>query len=416
MADMFDTAPGTERVILLGVSLSDRDDTEASLNELSELLETAGAETAGRLVQKRERPDPGTYFGKGKIQELKELIFETEANAVCADDELSPAQMKNLKDRLDVKVMDRTMVILDIFARHADTAAGKIQVELAGLQYSAAHLEGLRASLSRLGGGIGTRGPGETKIELDRRLIHDRISHLKAELKELDRHRGVTRKMREKSGAFIAAIAGYTNAGKSTLLNRLTAADVRAEDKLFATLDPATRKLELPNAREILLTDTVGFIRKLPHHLVDAFRSTLEETRYADVIIHVVDASDPEMDEKMLVVYDTLRSLGVLEDKEIITVYNKMDIAGGERLPKDIHASAEVRLSAATGEGTERLIALLTEFINRKRRPFERVFPYSEAGKIGKIRERGELISEEYTEEGIRVKAMVPPELLPYLR
>ena len=252
-----------ERVILVGVSTRENDDTEDSLDELKDLVKTAGAEAVGRVIQKRELVHPGTYVGKGKIEEIRELLWELDATGIVCDDELSPAQMNNLTDILDVKVMDRTMVILDIFAAHATTSEGKIQVELAQLRYRAARLVGLRSSLSRLGGGIGTRGPGEKKLEMDRRLIHERIGQLKSELEDVKRHREVTRKQRDRKYTLSAAIVGYTNAGKSTLLNTLTGAGILAQDKLFATLDPTTRGLKLASGQEILLTDTVGFIRKL---------------------------------------------------------------------------------------------------------------------------------------------------------
>ena len=287
MAELIELKEEEERVILAAVSIGDGDHTEASVDELSELVKTAGAVTVGRVIQNRESVHPGTYLGKGKIEEVKELIRETEATGIVCDDELSPAQLKNLEDALDTKVMDRTMVILDIFASRARTREGKIQVELAQLRYRAARLVGLRASLSRLGGGIGTRGPGEKKLEMDRRLIHDRIGQLKAELEDVKRHRDVIRKKREHGGALQVAIVGYTNAGKSTLLNRLTQSDILAEDKLFATLDPTTRSLTLPGGEAVLFTDTVGFIRKLPHHLIEAFKSTLEEAKYSDVIPYV---------------------------------------------------------------------------------------------------------------------------------
>ena len=281
----------TERVILVGVSLQENDDTEDSLAELGELAETAGALVVGSAIQNRESVHPGTYVGKGKLQELRQLAAELDATGIICDDELSPAQLRNMEDALECKVMDRTLVILDIFAARASTSEGKIQVELAQLKYRLGRLAGLGTSLSRLGGGIGTRGPGEKKLEMDRRLIKNRISQLNRELSQVKMHREVTRSQRERSQVKVAAIVGYTNAGKSTLLNHLTHASVLEEDKLFATLDPTTRNLKLDSGQELLLTDTVGFIRKLPHHLIEAFRSTLEEAKYADIIIHVVDSS-----------------------------------------------------------------------------------------------------------------------------
>ena len=330
---------------------------------------------------------------------------------MAADDELSPAQMKNLSEALGVKVMDRTMIILDIFAQHAVTAEGKLQVELAQLHYTQAHLLGMHSSLSRLGGGVGTRGPGEQKLELDRRAIRARISFLRDKLGELKRHREVSRAQREKSGSYIVALVGYTNAGKSTLLNRLTDAGILAENKLFATLDPTTRKLALPGGEEVLVTDTVGFIRKLPHQLIEAFHSTLEEARYADLILHVVDASSPEADTQMAVVYETLRELKALEDHSIIAVYNKTDLPGTETLPKDIHAAASVRISAATGEGIAALKELISAEKKKSRRAFEALFPYAAAGRIQSIRRQGKLLEERYEPEGIYVRAEVPAAL-----
>ena len=403
-----------ERVILFAVSTGAVEDAENSLEELEELAETAGAVTVGTLIQSRENIHPGTYLGKGKLEELKELIWEKEATGVICDDELSPAQLRNLEDALDTKVMDRTMVILDIFAARARTSEGKIQVELAQLKYRAVRLVGLRASLSRLGGGIGTRGPGEKKLEMDRRLIHERIGQLKTELETVKRHREVVRKQREKSGILRAAIVGYTNAGKSTLLNRLTQAGILAEDKLFATLDPTTRPFVLPGGETILLTDTVGFIRKLPHHLVDAFRSTLEEARYCDVILHVVDCSNPQMDLQMHVVYETLRQLDV-RDKEIITVFNKIDRAGADTSCRDVQSDYRVKLSAKTGEGVDSLVKVFEQIIRGRQIYFDKLFSYSEAGKIQNIRKNGRLLSEEYREDGIHVTAYVPVELFEWL-
>ena len=394
MADLIDMKELEERVILVAVSTSDGDDAEESLDELAELVETAGAISVGRLIQNRERIHPGTYLGKGKIDELKERIWELDATGIVCDDELSPAQLRNLEEALDTKVMDRTIVILDIFASHATTSEGKIQVELAQLKYRAARLVGLRSSLSRLGGGIGTRGPGETKLEVDRRRIHDRIGQLKADLSDVKRHREVVRKQRENNFTLTAAIVGYTNAGKSTLLNKLTGAGILAEDKLFATLDPTTRGLKLPSGQEILLTDTVGFIRKLPHHLIEAFRSTLEEARYSDILLHVVDCSNPQMEEQIYVVYETLRQLEV-GDKTVITVFNKTDR----------------QISAKTGAGLQELTDILEMILRNRKVYLERVYPYQEAGRIQAIRRYGQLLSEEYREDGIFITAYVPAEL-----
>lgn len=420
MAELFDLKEMEERVILVAVSTGDGDDAEASLKELAELVKTAGAVTVDRMIQNREQVHPGTYLGKGKIDEVKERIWELDATGIVCDDELSPAQLKNLEAALDTKVMDRTMVILDIFASRAHTREGKIQVELAQLKYRAARLVGMRASLSRLGGGIGTRGPGEKKLEVDRRLIHERIGQLKAELEDVKRHREVTRQQRERNFAMTAAIVGYTNAGKSTLLNRLTDADILAEDKLFATLDPTTRSFVLPNGQQVLLTDTVGFIRKLPHHLIEAFKSTLEEAKYSDIILHVVDCSNPQMDMQMHVVRETLRELEIV-DKTVVTVFNKIDRlreleAAGEagplaQIPRDFSADYQVRISAKAGEGLDDLSQILEEIIRSRRVYLEKVYPYAQAGKIQTIRKYGQLLKEEYREDGIAVEAYVPAEM-----
>ena len=405
----FETKEIVEKVILLGVDVGD--DTMESMKELAELVDTAGAIVLDSIVQSRERIHPGTYLGKGKIEEVRERIEQLDATGVVCDDELTPAQLRNLEDLLDTKVMDRTMVILDIFAKRATTSEGKIQVELAQLKFSAARLIGLRSSLSRLGGGIGTRGPGEKKLEMDRRLIHERISQLKSELKKVESHRELIRKSRDENLAFNVAIVGYTNAGKSTLLNKLTDANILAEDKLFATLDPTTRKLKLGSGQEILVTDTVGFIRKLPHHLIEAFKSTLEEAKYANLLVHMVDASNEEASSQMLVVYDTLRSLDVV-DKDIITVFNKIDmIKEGEELPRDFHADKILKMSAKTGEGIEDLKKTIENILQNQRVYLEHIFSYKDASKIALIRKFGEIKSEEYTDDGISIKAYIPAEI-----
>lgn len=405
----FETKEIVEKVILLGVDVGD--DTKDSMKELAELVDTAGATVLDSIIQSRERIHPGTYLGKGKIEEVRERIERLDATGVVCDDELTPAQLRNLEDLLDTKVMDRTMVILDIFAKRATTSEGKIQVELAQLKFSAARLIGLRSSLSRLGGGIGTRGPGEKKLEMDRRLIHERISQLKSELKKVESHRELIRKSRDENLAFNVAIVGYTNAGKSTLLNKLTDANILAEDKLFATLDPTTRKLKLGSGQEILVTDTVGFIRKLPHHLIEAFKSTLEEAKYANLLVHMVDASNEEASSQMLVVYDTLRSLDVV-DKDIITVFNKTDlIKEGEELPRDFHADKSLKMSAKTGDGIEDLKKTIENILQNQRVYLEHIFSYKDAGKIALIRKFGEIKSEEYTDDGILIKAYIPAEI-----
>lgn len=407
MADLIELKEEEERVILVGVSTCEEDDTERSLDELAELVRTANGVAVGRMIQNRERIHPGTYLGKGKLEELRDQIEEFKATGIVCDDELSPAQMRGLEEALQTKVMDRTMVILDIFAAHATSSEGKIQVELAQLKYRVVRLVGLRSSLSRLGGGIGTRGPGEKKLEMDRRLIHRRIGQLKEELEGVKRHREISRKKRRQSHAMSAAIVGYTNAGKSTLLNRLTGAGILAEDKLFATLDPTTRGCALPGGETILLTDTVGFIRKLPHHLIEAFKSTLEEARYSDILLHVADCSDDQMDLRLHVVYETLRELGI-QDKIIITVFNKIDCLTEEAVLRDLRSDYQARISAKTGEGIEELKLLLERILRSRRIYLERLYPYRDAAKIQQIRKTGQLLKEEYREDGILVEAYVP--------
>ena len=406
---MIDNREAEERVILVAVRKSDRENTEQSLDELCELASTAGAVTVARVIQNLDNFNPATYIGKGKIDEIKELIIEYDATGIICDDELSPVQMNNLSDALEIKVMDRTLLILDIFAARANTNEGKIQVELAQLRYRSSRLSGLGNALSRLGGGIGTRGPGETKLEMDRRIIHERIGQLKHELEAVVTHRELTRSQRSRSNIPVVAIVGYTNAGKSTLLNTLTGAGILAENKLFATLDPTTRGLELESGQQILLTDTVGFISKLPHHLVEAFKSTLEEAVYADIILHVVDASNPAMDSQMYVVYDTLEKLGA-GDKPIITAFNKIEIAGNKVL-KDFKADKTFNISALHGDGLTELKDIIEEVLRESKIYIEKTYSYTEASKISIIRKYGQLISEEYVAEGIEVKAYVPTEI-----
>lgn len=407
---LYDLKETKERVILVGVQADDNEDTEKSLDELEELAQTAGAETVGRIIQNREQIHPGTYVGKGKLDEIKNLLWETDATGIICDDELSPAQLGNLQDALDTKVMDRTLIILDIFAERASTNEGKIQVELAQLKYRQSRLVGLGKSLSRLGGGIGTRGPGEKKLEMDRRLIKGRIAQLNRELKDVKRHREVTREQRSRNHIPVIAIVGYTNAGKSTLLNRLTGASVLEEDKLFATLDPTTRGLKLPSGQEVLLTDTVGFIRKLPHHLIEAFKSTLEEAKYADMILHVVDVSNPQMDEQMYTVYETLQNLDV-KDKVVITAFNKQDRLTEVPIIRDFKADHIVTISARTGQGLDTLQSVIEQILRERKIEISRTYSYADAGKIQLIRKYGELLEEEYREDGIFVHAFVPKEL-----
>lgn len=408
MAELYENKEAArERVILVGVCTRENENVEESLDELAELADTAGAEAVGRVIQNRESMHLGTYIGSGKIDEVRELAAALQADGVICDDELTPAQLRGLEQELDLKVMDRTLVILDIFAQHATTSEGKLQVELAQLRYRLARLTGKGIAMSRLGGGIGTRGPGEKKLETDRRLIKSRIARLNRELKEMQIHRDTARKKRLNESVPVAAIVGYTNAGKSTLLNALTGAGILAENKLFATLDPTTRRMELPSGQSILLTDTVGFIRKLPHHLVEAFKSTLEEARYADYILHVVDSVSPQMDAQMEAVYETLDRLGIT-GRPVITLFNKRDLAAGSELPKDPNAVRTIGISAGTGAGLKELQEVLEEQLRNSRVQVEKLFPYAQAGDIQRIRRYGQVLEEEYREDGIYIKAWMP--------
>ena len=414
---MIENKEEKERVILVGVCVSDGDDTEVSLKELAELVKTAGAETVEVMIQNREAVHPGTYVGKGKIEEIGMMLALHDADGIVCDDELSPAQMKNLEDALQCKVMDRTMVILDIFAQHARTGEGKLQVELAQLKYRATRLISSYSAMSRIGGGaagasggIGTRGPGEKKLEVDRRLIKARIAQLNRELEQVKKNREVARSMRERNRTPVIAIVGYTNAGKSTLLNTLTDAGVLEENKLFATLDTTTRILKLESGEQVLLTDTVGFIRKLPHHLIDAFRSTLEEAKYADMILHVVDASNPDMDGQMHIVYETLRNLGV-KDKPVITAFNKQDLVTEPEACRDLKADRVVKISAKQGNGLPELLEIFAELLRESKVYAETVISYAEGNKLALIRKYGELLSEEYVAEGTAIKAYIPKDL-----
>lgn len=408
---LYDTAEREERIILVGVSTSDEEEVQRSLDELEELGQTAGAVTVAKVIQNRERVHSGTYIGKGKIQEVKELVEKYHADSVVCDDELTPAQYNNLQEMLEVKVIDRTVMILDIFAKRASTSEGKLQVELAQLRYRASHLIGGRSELSRLGGGIGTRGPGEQKLEMDRRLIKERITFVRRELQQVQRTRELTRKKRQENPIPVVAIVGYTNAGKSTLINRLTDAGVLSEDKLFATLDPTTRKMKMENGEEMLFTDTVGFIRKLPHHLIQAFRSTLEEAKYADAILHVVDCSNPDMDVQMHTVYETLQKLDV-KDKPVVTAFNKIDQYEGQGMLKDLQADQTVRISAKYGDGIEEMLSVISDVLKENKVLLEKVFPYEEGAKVNQLRKLGQVMEEEYRNDGIFVKAYLEREFL----
>jgi len=388
------------------LSKQSSEDLTYSLQELAQLVETAGGEVTGQIIQKRDNPDVAYYVGQGKVEEIKGLLLEKEAGTVVFDDELSATQHRNLEVRLEVKVLDRAQLILDIFAQRAQTKEGKLQVELAQLKYSLARLTGKGLVLSRLGGGIGTRGPGETKLEVDRRRIRKRISDLEREIEEIRKHRQLLRISRKESSLPVIALVGYTNAGKSTLLNTLTGAQVLAEDKLFATLDPTIRKVKLENQQEILLVDTVGFIQKLPHHLVAAFRATLEETKEADVLIHVLDASHPKSLEQAQAVWDTLKYLQII-NKPIITALNKIDRVYnphdlqrlGRELPNSLGISARHRL------GLTNLLEKIAEVLSNRYKILYLAIPYHEQRILAKLHEEGAVISEEYLEESIKVKA-----------
>lgn len=397
----------SERYILVAVATGDEEAAWASLDELAELLDTAGGETACQVVQNLQHPDRGTYIGKGKALEIKEMLELQEADGIICDDELNPSQLRNLSDLIEAKVIDRTMLILDIFAAHASTREGKTQVEIAQLRYRYSRLRGMGEALSRLGAGIGTRGPGETRLETDRRVIQKRIKILSDDIDAMKRARDTARKKRTANAVPAAAIVGYTNAGKSTLLNRLTSSEVLSEDKLFATLDPTTRAAVLPDGQTVLFTDTVGFINKLPHNLIDAFRSTLEEARYADIIVQVVDAADEQSPLHIQVVRDTLKELDIT-GKPVITVWNKCDLLPDEERFRDFEADASVRISAKTGEGFEDFYEALARILRDSRVYIDRIIPYRDAAVIAEIRRYGQLLSEEFEADGTRITAYVP--------
>ena len=401
-----ETKQKKERYILVSAAVGSFERAEASLDELALLVDTAGAEAVFKVIQSVESVHPATYVGKGKVAEISGLIDMYEADGIVCDDELTPVQMRNLAEELDKKVIDRTILILDIFAAHSHTAEGKLQVEMAQLKYRSSHLIGSGQVLSRLGGGIGTRGPGEKKLESDRRVIQKRIAVLTKELERLKGIRTNNRKKRANSRIPVVAIIGYTNAGKSTLLNRLTSSDVLEEDKLFATLDPTTRLGRLSGGTKVLFTDTVGFIEKLPHHVIDAFHSTLEEAGFADILLHVVDASDPNADIHMDVVYETLQGL-CITGKPIITVFNKMDMIMGAECPRDGRADTAVRISARKGEGIDSLLDEIGKIIRKDQSYIRRIIPYTEAEIIKDIRESGQLLREEYLAEGILIEAYI---------
>ena len=396
-----------KKAILVAVakSTSELDECEKSLDELERLLDTAGGEAYARVIQVKPTFDPRTVIGSGKVIEIKELCEANEIELVVFDFELSPMQIRNLEEDIgNVDVIDRNMLILDIFALHASTGEGKLQVELAQLKYTAPRLVGKGAKLSRQGGGIGTRGPGETQLESDRRHLHSKIAALEAKLRQLEHNRGIMRAQRDRSGLFKIAVVGYTNAGKSTLLNKLTGADVLAEDKLFATLDPTTRKLELPCGETVLITDTVGFIRKLPHHLVEAFKSTLDEVVYADALLIVSDITDPEVGAHLEVTEGIIEELSAA-DKPRIYVYNKSDKV--ESVSYAVPRERTVIVSAREGRGIDKLLETLENVVLDGKKECLLIIPYSEQGLINSLYNKCTVLSVDYEADGIYVKAVL---------
>ena len=397
MAQFFENIQKPESALLVGVDSGDFD-CEASLDELAELAKTAGAEVVAKVTQKRDRPDSATYIGRGRLDEIKDFCKDNEVDLLIFDCELTPSQQRNIEDITDVRVVDRTQLILDIFALRARSGEGKLQVELAQLKYTLPRLGGKGTSLSRLGGGIGTRGPGETKLETDRRHIRRRIKNLEDDLEALSRRRKLARSRREKDGAQTIAIVGYTNAGKSTLMNTLTQAGVLAEDKLFATLDPTARALTLPDGRRVMLIDTVGFIRRLPHGLVEAFKSTLEEAVSATLILNVCDASSPDCAEHLDVTNRLLEELGC-SDKPIIAVFNKCDVA-----PEISWLTAglrSVKISALSGEGLDNLLNEIVKALPPTRKKVSLLLPYNMGSDAALLRNDGAVEVEEYRPEGL---------------
>ncbi len=403
MTEFHHNSDEKERCILVSVDTG-YFDAELSINELEQLAETAGAEIYGKMIQKRGKPENTTYIGEGKLYELRDMCKSADIDLLIFDGELTPSQQRNIEYFTDVRVIDRTTLILDIFALNARTGEGKLQVELAQLKYMLPRLSGKGTSMSRLGGGIGTRGPGESKLESDRRHIRRRIKSLEDALENVVKRRSLLHKRREKTGVTTVAIVGYTNAGKSTLLNALTDAGVLTENKLFATLDPTSRALKLPDGRSVILVDTVGFISRLPHSLVESFKSTLEEVVYADLILNVCDASNPDYEQQIEVTLDTIKELGA-SDKPVLTVFNKCD------LTPNLHFFSvdrnTVRISAKTGEGLSLLLAKIASMLENTRRRVKLIIPYSDGNLTSRIRNEGELISEEYTPDGIMLDAVL---------
>lgn len=408
MTEFHHNSDEKERCILVSVDTG-YFDAELSINELEQLAETAGAEIYGKMIQKRDKPENTTYIGEGKLYELRDMCKSADIDLLIFDGELTPSQQRNIEYFTDVRTIDRTTLILDIFALNARTGEGKLQVELAQLKYMLPRLSGKGTSMSRLGGGIGTRGPGESKLESDRRHIRRRIKSLEDSLENVVRRRSLLHKRREKTGVITVAVVGYTNAGKSTLLNALTDAGVLTENKLFATLDPTSRALKLPDGRSIILVDTVGFISRLPHSLVESFKSTLEEVVYADLILNVCDASNPDYEQQIDVTLDTIKELGA-SDKPVLTVFNKCD------LTKNLHFFSldrnTVRISAKTGEGLPALLEKIASMLENTRRRVKLIIPYSDGNLTSRIRNEGELISEEYTPDGIMLDAVLDPGFL----
>lgn len=403
------TEEKTEKVILFVAQTQKQSDEQMweGLDELEELVRTAGGEVVHKFVQKVDKINTGYYLGSGKVEELKQMVIELEATGVVCDDELSPMQMRNIEESVETKVMDRTMVILDIFAQRARSKEGQIQVEMAQLRYKLTRLTGKGIELSRLGGGIGTRGPGEQKLETDRRYIRDRINQLKQELKEVGKHRSLIRERRDKVGTPVIAIVGYTNAGKSTLLNAISGSDIYAENQLFATLDPTTRKVILPSGAEVMVTDTVGFIKKLPHHLVKAFYSTLEETKYADIVLHVIDSSSPHIDSQQEVVHETLQMLGANE-KPIIAVLNKTDICEADSVHVLKPVDAQVKISAKTSENIEELLEQIEALLKDRLEKIELLIPYADGSMLSYVHDHGEGLVEDHKADGTYITGYIP--------
>ena len=403
LAQFYENEVKQETCVLVSVDTGDFD-AVASIDELEELAFTAGAVVFAKLIQKRDRPDNATFLGGGKLWELKNICDSNDIDLLIFDGELTPSQQRNIENFTDVRVIDRTMLILDIFALNARTSEGKLQVELAQLKYSLPRLGGKGIEMSRLGGGIGTRGPGESKLESDRRHIHRRIDALEENLETMAKRRDLLRKRRKKNSVTTVAIVGYTNAGKSTLLNALTDAGVLTENKLFATLDPTSRALKLPDGRSVLLVDTVGFISRLPHDLVEAFKSTLEEVVYADLILNVCDASDVEFEDHIKVTKQVINDLGA-GDKPMLTVYNKCDRNPTLRFFGE--SGNDVRISALQKQGLDNLMNKMCSMLENTRRKVRLLIPYSDGGTASKIRKEGALINEEYREDGLFMEAVL---------